>query len=279
VAVARSRFDDALAAYGEAARIAPDRALPLVGIGAILARLGKTDEALAAFDAALERAPSDEAALRGRTDLLARRGERAAAAATLDRLAAIYDATGRLTDATETAGRALELAESRSRRALATELAERLQTAAADDPAAAETLARLAAILRGEPAQEPEPEPEPFDPLQAAADVEAAVAGGDRDTIRAVALAAAVGHRAAGQPAAAIDACYVALWACPDDPDLHLTLAEVYLDRGWRALATDKLVLLGRLADLSDDTTTRTRLCRLAAERLPDEPRLGALCA
>ena len=86
VASQRGRLDEALDAYGEAARVAPDRALPLVGIGQVLTRLGKSTEALSAFDLALDRSPSDEAALRGRADALLALGDRVRAAETLDRL-------------------------------------------------------------------------------------------------------------------------------------------------------------------------------------------------
>ena len=71
VAALRGRLDAAAAAYREAARIAPDRALPYVGLGGVLARLGRTDEALAAYAAALDRAPTDEGAMHGRADVLA----------------------------------------------------------------------------------------------------------------------------------------------------------------------------------------------------------------
>ena len=56
-------------------------------------------------------------------------------------------------------------------------------------------------------------------------------------------------------------------------------LAELYLERGWRAPAVDKLVLLGRLTELDDDPAARERLCGIVAARLPDEPRLTSLCA
>ena len=56
-------------------------------------------------------------------------------------------------------------------------------------------------------------------------------------------------------------------------------MTQLYLDRGWRSLAADKLVLIGRLAELSGDAATRARLCDLAARRFPDDARLAALCA
>ena len=60
----------------------------------------------------------------------------------------------------------------------------------------------------------------------------------------------------------------------PADPAIHLALTDLYLDRGWRTAAVDKVLLLGQLADLTDDTVTRERLAALVAARLADEPRL-----
>ena len=305
VAALRGRTDLALEAYGEAAGIAPDRPLPFVGIGGVLVRAGKPVEALAAYDAALERAPTDESALIGRADVLAATGDRVAAAETLDRLATVLDDAGRLPEATDAARRALEFAESRSRRASVTALTTRLRETAHGDPAAAEALSQAMGLLdahaavafldagtadggpdngegralAAEPEPEPEPPPPPFDPVQAIAEVEDAVEAGDRDAIRSLALAASAGHRAADQPHAAIDVCYMALGATPDDPSVHLALADLYLDRGWRSVAAEKLVLLARLADLTDDAETRVRLCGIATARLPDDARLAALCA
>lgn len=315
VAALRGRPDAALGAYGEAAKLAPDRPLPLVGIGTVLAGLGKHPEALAAFDAALERAPADDAALRGRADVLIASGDRVRAAEALDRLAAALDANGRPSDALDAARRALELAESRSRRAGVKAMVARLtQSGPSGDPGVSETLSRALGILEdrvlgrgrteapaaraaedaGDPAAappeapdeaptapEPPPEPEapPFDPVAATAAVEDAAASGDAIATRELALAAAVGHLAAGQLHAAIDVCYLALATNPADPGLHLTLAGLYLDLGWRATAIEKLVLLARLAELGDDTETRARMCALVAARLPDDPRLAALCA
>jgi hypothetical protein len=73
--------------------------------------------------------------------------------------------------------------------------------------------------------------------------------------------------------------CYLALATSPADPGLHLTLAELYLDLGWRATAVDKLVLLHRLAELGDDSETKGRLCAVVSARLADESTLVSLCA
>jgi hypothetical protein len=123
------------------------------------------------------------------------------------------------------------------------------------------------------------PEPPPPDPALLTLAVEEALEAGDLEEARRRALVAANGHRAVGQFHAAMDACYQALAILPSDPDIHLLLAELYLDRGWRGPAADKLVLLGRLSQLTGDGTTRGRLCYLAAARFPDDPRLAAVCA
>ena len=69
-----------------------------------------------------------------------------------------------------------------------------------------------------------------------------------------------------------MDVCYQALAIAPSDPDIHLALAELYLDRGWRGPAADKLVLLGRLAMLTGDGATRTRLARSPLPGSPTSP-------
>jgi tetratricopeptide (TPR) repeat protein len=298
VAALRGRLDAAAAAYREAARIAPDRALPYVGLGGVLTRLGRSDEALVAYGAALDRAPSDEGAMHGRADVLAALGRRSEAADTLDRLAANLEREGRLADACDVARRALELAESRGRRQQVGALVARLREAAPGDIAAAEALERALGVLDSVPGVEPLPpagdaaaatdaagapiEPPPPaapDPALLTLALEESLEAGDLDEARRRALVAAIGHRAVGQFHAAMDACYEALAILPSDPDIHLLLAELYLDRGWRGPAADKLVLLGRLSQLTGDGATRGRLCYLAAARFPDDPRLAAVCA
>jgi hypothetical protein len=135
------------------------------------------------------------------------------------------------------------------------------------------------AEAEAESAVEPEPEPEPIDAIAAGAAAEDALAVGDTGAARDGLIAAAGAHRAAGRSVSAIDACYLALAIAPADVELHLMLAELYFDRGWRALATDKLVLLGRLARLEDDGPARERICGIARDLLPDEARLADLCA
>jgi tetratricopeptide (TPR) repeat protein len=278
VAAQRGRLDDALDAYGEAARVAPERALPLVGIGQVLLRLGKPNEANATFGRALERAPTDEAALRGRADALGRIGDRVHAAETLDVLASLVDAAGRRGEALDLIGDALDLAEARSRRAALQAMVDTTVGDVANVATVAAALARAQARLAGPVGPEPPPPPPPFDPAAAMAAVESAAATRDPAATREAALAAAHGFRAGGLHHAAIDACYQALATNAADPDLHLTLAELYVDRGWRTLAGDKLVLLSKLVDLAHDDATRRRLCEVAA-RVPDDPRLEVICA
>ncbi|HEV7605551.1 MAG TPA: tetratricopeptide repeat protein [Candidatus Limnocylindrales bacterium] len=297
VAALRGRLDVAAAAYREATRIAPDRALPYVGLGGVLTRLGKADDALGAYATALEHSPTDEGAMQGSADVLAALGRATEAAETLDRLAVILEQDDRLADACDVARSALELAGSPARRRQVEELVERLRATASGDTFAADALRRALGVLEGgskpdaEAAADAEdaateagprplpPRPTTPDPALLTLAVEEALEAGDLDAARRHALVAANGHRAVGQFHAAMDACYQALAILPSDPDIHLLLAELYLDRGWRGPAADKLVLLGRLSQLTGDDATRARLCYLAAARFPDDSRLAAVCA
>jgi tetratricopeptide (TPR) repeat protein len=298
VATMRGRLDVALAAYREASRIAPDRALPYAGVGGVLAKLGRMEEALAAYRIALDRAPDDEGALRGRADVLASDGRPAEAAASLDHLAEVLERADRLADACDVARRALELAESRGRRRQVQALVARLRERSGD-PSVAEALERAMSVLEVDPvavpagppvvgdAAAPAPEAEapppprlvpPPDPIALSRAFEAAIDSGNLAEARKQAVASASAYRAAGQFQASIDACYEALAIAPSDPGIHFALAQTYLDRGWRALAADKLLLIGRLAQLTGDAPTQARLCDLVVRRFPDDARLTALC-
>jgi tetratricopeptide (TPR) repeat protein len=284
VAALRERLDDALAAYGEAARLAPERPLPYVSMGGIRLRIGDTAAALAAFDEAIARAPTDEAALAGRADALIRAGRRVEAAEALDLLADVQEASGRAADACDTVRRALELAESKQRRRHLEGLTEALR-AAVGDPAAEQALGRAIQTLEetspaaapGDAAQ-PLAEPEP-DIVALTAAAEASLDLGDTATARDGLLTVARIHGRAGRFGAALDACYQALAVAPADTDLHLTLAELYVDHGWRALAAEKLELLARLIDLDGDVAARDRMCEIIGERFPGDAGLAALCS
>jgi tetratricopeptide (TPR) repeat protein len=267
VAALQGRLDAALVAYGEAARLAPERALPLVSIAGIHLRIGDTAAALDAFDAAIDRAPRDEAALAGRADLLIRAGRRVEAAEALDLLADVEESTGRTADASDTVLRALEQAESKQRRRHLERLTEALREAVGDQ-AAEQALARAMKVL----------EPEP-DVAALTADAEASLDVGDTATARDRLLTIARIHGRAGRFGAALDACYQALAVAPADPDLHLTLAELYVDRGWRPLAAEKLVLLAQLIELVDDQGARERMCEVIADRFTGDARLAAICS
>jgi hypothetical protein len=197
------------------------------------------------------------------------------------------------------ARRALELAESRGRRKLVQELVERLGESAGD-PSVAEALERALGVLEADPAGPKRPSEAPStdvtaptveepaapkvrlvpppDPLALARAFDTAFDAGNLDEARKQAVAGAAAHRTAGHFHAAIDACYQALAIAPADPSVHFALAQLYLDRGWRSLAADKLVLIGRLAELNGDTASMARLCDLAVRRFPDDARLAAMC-
>ncbi|MEO8228514.1 MAG: tetratricopeptide repeat protein [Chloroflexota bacterium] len=313
VAAVRGHHMAALTAYAEAATLAPDRALPHSSMGHALLRLDRVDEALAAFGRALRLAPRDEAGLAGRAEALISAGRPAEAAGVLDLLADTQETAGRLPDACDTARRALELAESRARRrhlevivaeltgwpterGIADHLARAhvaLEAVAARQAAAADAIAaeQARAVDPTEPAKlalpvepqsaddsvsEPVAEPLP-DPGALSLAVDAAVATGDAGIVHAAVLDAVAKLRRGGLLDAAVDACQLGLTVAPADPDLHLALAELDLDHGWDAAAADKLVLLDRYVILTGDDPARKRLHELAAERLPDDPRLSAL--
>jgi tetratricopeptide (TPR) repeat protein len=290
IAALRGRNDAALGAYREAAVLAPDRPVPHVSMGAILLRLGRTEEAEAAFDVALARAPDDAAALAGRSEALVALDRPAEAAATLDRLAEVDDRSGRLAEACDAGRRALELAESRQRRRYLRDLARRLAESTPGGEAAA-TLAGAEAVLGRSTVEEPPAEADdgatgddgaaagPPDPLALSTEAEAAVAAGDAARAAGLLRAAIVAHRRLGQPNAALDVAVRALALEPVDLDLHVALAELYVERGWRPLAGEKLRLLARLATIAADDDARDRLRSVADEWLPDDAALAALLA
>jgi len=277
LAALHGELEAALAAYEEAASVAPDRAVPHTSRGTVLARLGRPDEALAAFDAALLRSPRDETALAGRAETLAGLERRVEAAAAFDRLAAAAEASGRLVVALDAARRALESAESRGRRELVRDLSSRI-AASPPDEAAGAALDRALGVLESDPrgripaapevpgaGAAPGMAEEDLAALAAAADD--AIAADDRPVARDSLLRLARAHRRQGHVNAALDACYLALSVAPDDPGLHLELVSLYDERGWTGAADEKLRLLRRLVDLDGDAAIADRVATVAAGR------------
>lgn len=122
VAVLAGDLDAALAAYDAAARLVPDRPLPLASRGTVLHRLDRWPEAAEAFERALGLAPDDEASLRARATARAERGLRSGAASDFERLAFVLDVSGRAREAADAARRAVDLEVTPAREALAARL-------------------------------------------------------------------------------------------------------------------------------------------------------------
>ena len=126
------------------------------------------------------------------------------------------------------------------------------------------------------PAGVSQPQPTADELLRAA---EAADMAGDNTTLRSLLLRTARVYTGEGKFEAALDVTHQLLRQSPGDVDAHIALVELYLARAWNNLAADKLVLLGRLAELNNDEKTRQRLCAVASRVFPTDERLEALCA
>jgi tetratricopeptide (TPR) repeat protein len=312
-------LDDALEAYVEAARLAPERPLPFANQATVLHRLDRWPEAAEAFDHALGLAPDDAATLRARGTAREARGMQSGAAADFERLAQVLDLAGQGAEALDAARRAVALEPSPSRATLVSRLTTP-RPHSAEEPAAehagfpplapsadpAEIEAELAAMAelvvpdavpdqaapvppvptagggaiaeRSWPAVDlPSPPPPPIagpppDPDVLMNDAATALDAGDVPAARDLMLTAIAVHRAAGHLDAALDACLQLLAVAPGEPQVHLAIANLQLDHGWTALATEKIELLLRLTALTGDTQAEADAHGLAAERLRDEP-------
>ncbi len=134
VASLRGRLDDALLAYAEAARIAPERSTPHSSAGTALLRRKRPADAIRHYEVALMIAPRDEAALLGRAQTLAAMDRRSDAADAYDALAEVRAGSGKLSDAVDAARRGLEMAEGRDRRRTLERLIKRLRASEPDEP-------------------------------------------------------------------------------------------------------------------------------------------------
>lgn len=134
VAALRGHVDEALVAYADAARIAPERSTPHSSAGTALLRRKRPAEALRHYEVALKISPRDEAALLGRAQCLAAIDRRGDAADAFDALAEAQAASGRLADAVDAARRGLEMAEGRERRRTLERLIAKLRASEPGEP-------------------------------------------------------------------------------------------------------------------------------------------------
>jgi hypothetical protein len=91
--------------------------------------------------------------------------------------------------------------------------------------------------------------------------------------------AAAAAFERIDEPAAAFDACQRGLEAAPGSAIVHVELARLYLARGWRDRAADKLLLLDRLMLVAGDEPGHQAAVALGQAALADEPRIAAWLA
>jgi tetratricopeptide (TPR) repeat protein len=300
VAVLRGELDDAITSYKVAARIAPDRPLPYSSLGGVLLRLGRTAEAVEAYEEATRRGPTDETALGGQADALLAEGRRAEAAELLDRLARIQVEKGRQAEGLATRGLARAVraaggiaepdtgevptadgAQAGTAASDGSRPTAEADGAPADTTPTGETAGATASEAEAPHAPETEPQPPtpqaPPTPDELVGNAEEArMEGRMEDAVTAYVLAAS-GYREAAALDAGLDACHEALTLAPGSPDVHLTMADLYFDRGWQERAADKLVLLDRLLQLQEPNGWRDRLLTLASQHEAGDPRLAAL--
>jgi hypothetical protein len=96
---------------------------------------------------------------------------------------------------------------------------------------------------------------------------EAALDAGDTGLAIDRLLDLAAANRLYGTQDAAVDACYQGLSLAPDHLGLHLALVQLYDERGWGALASEKLGLLDRLTALDEDPGAAARVEAAKAAR------------
>jgi tetratricopeptide (TPR) repeat protein len=142
------------------------------------------------------------------------------------------------------------------------------QPAPSDRPLAQPVAARAV-----RPARPPVPNVDP-EALVIAAE-ESAARGDVGSSVVAAMLAARVfGSRDAAN--AALDVCTSALAFAPAHVDLHLQIAELYVDRGWNHLAGETYLRLLRLTRLDDDTVAHAHVLEAAQANLPGDARFAS---
>ncbi|HET9681023.1 MAG TPA: tetratricopeptide repeat protein [Candidatus Limnocylindrales bacterium] len=281
VALLGDDLEQALAAYREAAALVPDRPLPHASIGAVLARLGRREQALEAYDRSLAIAPDDDATLQARDALLddLRSGEPTASEAVSEPVAAVEAAAEPgPAAAAEPVGEPVvpAVAETAAEPEPAMEPEPAAEAQPDAEPSPQPEVAEAAANVEWPAIDLPSPPPPPLvgpppDPASLQAEADAFVDAGDPKAARDPLLLAMAVHRDAGRVDAALDSCLQLLAIAPGDPRVHLAIANLQLDRGWRPVATEKIELLLRLTSLSGDAQAEADVHLLAADRLRDE--------
>ena len=103
-------------------------------------------------------------------------------------------------------------------------------------------------------------------------------AGQTREALALYVLASDAYARA-GAREAALEVCQRALAISPEAPSVHLALVRLYLGRGWRERAIEKLTLLDHLLALGPASGARRQIATLAAAHANGDPRMLALAS
>lgn len=279
VELRRGRPEEALAAFDAALARAPRDEAALLGRAEALARAGRAVEAARTLDLVAEvqdaagRPVEALDSVRHALELAESRSRRRS----LQRLVRLIRESGPDRVAEEALARAVRVLEAGVSPVEPAEVgpgtAGTAEAVAAPEPTPgpihlAETPAPAEAAV---PPPEPVPEVTATMPETWLERAEAAIDAGEPGPARDALLAAARMLGSTDRADAALDACYRALSIAPDDPELHLALVDLYLARGWRELATEKIALLTRLAELDGDRATLARVTALSGTR-PGEP-------
>ncbi len=281
----RARAADALRHYAAALRLSARDEAALLGRAQALDALGRRPEAAHAFDALAEArgaagklADAVDAARRG-LELAEGRERRRTLERLIERLRASEPGEpGRI--ALERALLVLD------EHAVVRGAASQSTTEAPGASPAPEGVAvgDVPAVDDGVPDEAVDPAPEPAAPVAyrraldrdlepgvdaatLAARAEAAADVGDRGPATELRLDLAAAHRREGHIDAALEACYLALSVAPDDTGLHLALVELYDERGWAALATEKMDLIEALVDLVGEAEAIGRVAAARSDR------------
>ena len=282
------RIDEALAAFSKALGRAPHDEAAITGRIEALIAAGRGPEAaemlerLAEVQAASDREPEALASLERALSLTVtrRREKRAAELATRLGVARASAPAGTLAEVT-LPGEVTPTAEEPSPAAESAAPPDATTTTdahAAPPPFDESQVAAIRATPAPTPGGPPDllaaPDPEAFfDEAEQARE-----AGQTREALALYVLASDAYARA-GAREAALEVCQRALAISPEAPSVHLALVRLYLGRGWRERAIEKLTLLDHLLALGPASGARRQIAALAAAHANGDPRMLALAS